>query len=87
MKKDLGLSLDCIINGDSEEAMEIYRELGWYKEESKKQETYEPSPSRLIYFFLALILAWLSYLFIPKECWSFIERIIVWYGFVEKVRR
>lgn len=86
-KKEFGFGLDCIINGDSKEAEEIYKELGWYEEKPQIDEANKVSSismNKVLLYLIALLFAWLSYIFIKETHWLFFAMFFTWYGFLKE---
>ena len=81
--KDLGLDPNIrIISGDSEEAEEIYRELGWYDCAPKKDKrSNEDLPQYVLWAFLVLLFTWISCTLLNEPTRIFVLTYLAWFSF------
>lgn len=85
-KKEIGIGFDCIIDGNSKEAEEIYRKLGWFEVKSPIDEANKEkstSMNKVLYYLLVLLLAWLSHIFFDETLWLFGEKFFTWHEFLK----
>ena len=83
MYKDSGFDPNIrIINGDSEEAKEIYRELGWYDCAPKKDKrSYEDLPQLVLWALLVLLFTWISCTLLDEPTRIFVLTYLAWFSF------
>jgi hypothetical protein len=81
-KYELGLSLDNIISGDSEEAHEIMKELGWISDPLEDNDHHDKRTELCLIMMLSLTMAWISYLFFSHSMLLILGLIGTWFSII-----
>lgn len=76
--------LDCIINGDSEEAKEFYKKMGWIIDDKsdKPKDKNDYFMKRVLWFLAALTLTWFCITIPDSQIKNDIQTFFTCYGFI-----